>query len=307
MRIDIDNTNFTIVIPTHNRYKLLGNLLKSIKKYKIKQLKEVIIVDDSDKLEKIECDPGVRLIHVKLNERVFISKAKNIGWKLATNDFVFFIDDDNQIDGQTLHGTLRIFAEYDNIGAVMPSVLYQKRPDLVWVYATPFSRNKWGHDLIGRNLPRNPLLEGRIFDVDALPNASMISVFALKETGGFEERLRINSSGTLTLRIKKLGLRTVATSSTFIYHDVSVPGTFGYWSEHGIDDPERVREEIVDWFGYMKLVHSGEKFFRIRALFHSSSFLLPNLITYVMLGNESRDKLLKSVATGLLDAVRGRT
>jgi len=34
MRIDIDNTNFTIVIPTHNRYKLLGNLLKSIKKYK---------------------------------------------------------------------------------------------------------------------------------------------------------------------------------------------------------------------------------------------------------------------------------
>jgi GT2 family glycosyltransferase len=304
MKINIDNIKFTIVIPTHNRYELLYNLLQSIGKYRIEQLAEIIVVDDSENLETIDFDPGVRLVHVKLKERVFISRAKNIGWKLASTELVFFIDDDNQIDRDTLLGTLRVFADYDKIGASMPSVLYQKRPDLVWVYATPFKKNRWGHDLIGRNLPRNSSLEGRIYDVDALPNASMISVSALRKVGGFEEKLRVNSSGTITIRIRKLGLRTVATSSAFIYHDVAVPGTFGFWSEHGRNDPERVREEIMDWFGYMKLVHAGERFFMIRALFHSATFLLPNVLTYAIIGNRHRTALLRSVAVGLLDTFR---
>ena len=124
MKEDIENTTFSIVIPTHNRRDLLMNLLDSIRKFATKQLKEIIIVDDSTDQDGINFDMDVKVIHVKLKNRVFISKAKNIGWKLASSRLVFFIDDDNRIDEDTLYGTLKIFGENDNIGAAMPSVLY---------------------------------------------------------------------------------------------------------------------------------------------------------------------------------------
>ena len=241
MKEDIENITFSIVIPTHNRRDLLMNLLDSIRKFAIKQLKEIIIVDDSTDQDRINFDMNVKVIHVKLKDRVFISKAKNIGWKLASSRLVFFIDDDNRIDEDTLYGTLKIFGESDNIGAAMPSVLYQRNRNLVWVYATPFRSNRWGHELVGRNRPRDPLLEGKVYDVDALPNASLIPLAVLKKTGGFDENLKINSSGTITMRIKKLGMRVVATSGAFIYHNVALPGEFGLWAEHGISDPQRVR------------------------------------------------------------------
>ncbi|MGC8506539.1 MAG: glycosyltransferase family 2 protein [Thermoplasmata archaeon] len=304
MKEDIENITFSIVIPTHNRRDLLMNLLESIKKFAIRQLKEIIIVDDSTDQDQISFDMGVKVIHVRLRERVFISKAKNIGWKLASSRLVFFIDDDNRIDRDTLYGTLKVIVENDNIGAVMPSVLYHRNRNLVWVYATPFTTNRWGHELIGRNMPRNQLLENRIYDVDALPNASLIPMAVLKKVGGFDENLKINSSGTITMRIKKLGMRAVATSETFIYHDVALPGEFGLWAEHGIRDPQRVREEIVDWFTYMRAVHDGEKYFMIRALYHSAAFLLPNILSYVVIGNRNRKSLLWNVASGLIDVMR---
>ena len=307
MKEDIENVSISIVIPTHNRHDLLMNLLDSIRKFAIKQLKEIIIVDDSTDQDEINFGIDVKVIHVKLKDRIFISKAKNIGWKLASSRLVFFIDDDNRIDKDTLYGTLKIFGESDNIGAAMPSVLYQRNRNLVWVYATPFSRNRWGHELIGRNMQRNPLLEGKMYDVDALPNASLIPLEVLKKTAGFDENLKINSSGTITMRIKKLGMRAVATSGAFIYHDVALPGEFGLWAEHGISDPQRVREEIVDWFTYMKSVHAGEKYFMIRALYHSTAFLLPNILSYVVIGNRNRRILLWNVASGLTDVLRQKS
>lgn len=296
--------SFSIIIPTHNRYPKLNALLKSIEEHKVDQLKEIIIIDDSEPLGKIKYSGKIRIIHVKISFRIFISQAKNIGTKLASSDFLFFIDDDNIVGENTFLPVIDVFSLNDNVGALMPSTMYLGNPDLVWVYATPFKKGKWEHVLIGRNKPRNVELENRLYDVDALPNSSMISKRALLNVNGFTSKLQVNSSGDLTLKLKAAGYKVLATSYAQICHDVPLPGKFGYWSVHGRSDPDRVRLEISNWFSYMREVHSNEMFFVWRALFHSLKFIIPNLSTYILLGGNNRKKLIENLTLGLIDSIR---
>ncbi|MCL4451964.1 MAG: glycosyltransferase [Candidatus Thermoplasmatota archaeon] len=296
--------SFSIIIPTHNRYSKLNALLKSIDENRVDQLREIIIIDDSDSINEI-CPPqDIRTIHVKISFRIFISLAKNIGALLAASDYLFYIDDDNIVGENTFLPVMEAFSSLDNVGAVMPSIMYFSVPELVWVYATPFKKGKWGHELIGRNRLRNIELEDRLYDVDALPDSSMISKKALMQVNGFSSDLQINSSGDLTLKLKSAGFRVLATSYAKIYHDVPLPGKFGYWSVHGRSDPNRVNLEITNWFAYMRKVHFDERFFIWKALFHSLKFILPNLLTYIMLGAQNRKKLIENLSLGLLDSLR---
>ncbi|MGC8515563.1 MAG: glycosyltransferase family 2 protein, partial [Thermoplasmata archaeon] len=132
----------------------------------------------------------------------------------------------------------------------------------------------------------------------------MIAKKALMQVNGFSSDLQINSSGDLTLKLKSAGFRVLATSYAKIYHDVPLPGKFGYWSVHGRDDPKRVKLEITNWFTYMGKVHLDGSFFIWRALFHSLKFILPNLLTYIMLGGQNRKKLIENLLLGLLVSVR---
>ena len=296
--------SFSIIIPTHNRHSKLNTLLKSIEEHRVDKLKEIIIIDDSEVHSSIKPIERIRIIHVKISFRIFISHAKNIGARLASSDYLFFIDDDNVVGAETFQPVIDAFSSQDDVAAVMPSAMYLANPELVWVYATPFKKGKWEHDLIGRNNMRNVELENRLYDVDALPNSSMIERKALLSVNGFSTDLKVNSSGDLALKLKSAGFRVIATSYAKIYHDVTLPGKFGYWSVHARNDPERVKLEISNWFSYMREVHSNEMFFVWKALLHSMKFILPNLLTYILLGEKNRKKLIENLAIGLFESVR---
>src|ERR1700677_1055289 len=175
----------TVVVPTHERPEKVRALLVSLRRFGAGRIDSVIVVDDSTAPSDLTSEfPDLRLEHLRLPRRVFISRAKNLGWRRARTDYVFFIDDDNVIDGSTIDGAYSTISSDDTIGAVMPSVVYKAKPDLVWVYATPFRGGSMKLDLMGRNLPRNPKLENRLVETDALPNASIIRRRALEEVGG---------------------------------------------------------------------------------------------------------------------------
>ena len=294
----------TIVIPTHNRYGKLKALLRSIRKYRPKELDSVIVVDDSENPIEIAPEfPTLSIRHKVLNERVFISRAKNIGWRDAQTEFVFFIDDDNIVDRRTISQVYQIISGMDDVGAVMPAVLYKSRPNLVWVYAAQFLHSGPRFNLIGRNLPRNTALEGRLLEADALPNASIIRKKALDDVGGFDERLVVNSSMDLSLKLKSTGWRVLSFTGSFIYHDVEPPGKMGWWAAHGSSDPQRVRYEIRDWFMIMHMIHGGRRLFILRAVFESLRFILPNLLAYVLRG-KSRWQLVTNLLKGYLEGLR---
>src|SRR5438093_6808705 len=179
---------FSIVIPTHNRPEALSSLLQSIREHSTPRIEKVVVVDDSDRPSNLaERFHDLPLHHIVQRPRMFISRAKNLGWHAAPSPFIFFIDDDNIVTSTTFRGSYDLMESNSNVGAVVPAVLYRSAPELVWVYATPLSRNRWGHVLIGRNRPRNPALEHRVLETDALPNAALVRRSSLAEIGGVDE------------------------------------------------------------------------------------------------------------------------
>jgi GT2 family glycosyltransferase len=294
----------TIVIPTHNRYGKLRALLESIEKNRPNELDSVIVVDDSEKPVRIASDfQRLNLVHKVLKERFFISRAKNIGWRETKTEFVFFIDDDNVVDEGTIPRVYQAILRLPKVGAVMPAVLYKSKPSLVWVYAAQFLRSGPRFNLIGRNLPRDASLENRLLVADALPNAFMIRRKALDDIGGFDERLVVNSSMDLSLRLKSKGWQVLSFTGSFIYHDVEPPGKIGWWATHGAADPKRVRFEIRDWFIIMHMIHGKKRFFMLRAMLESLRFIIPNLLAYV-LRSKSRRQLVLSLANGYIEGIR---
>jgi len=293
-----------IVIPTHNRYVKLRALLASIERWMTTEVDSVVLVDDSEKPVDLTKDfNSINLKQITLGRRTFISKAKNIGWRNLTSEYVYFIDDDNVVGKETIAPLLEVISRSKSIGAVMPAVLYKSRPDLVWVYATPLSsRKKLKHELIGRNEARNSALENRLLNTDALPNASIVRRNALQSVDGFDETLVVNSSMDLCLRLKANGWKVFSYTGGFVYHDVEPPGRLGWWAIHGAVDPGRVRYEIRDWFILASRLHRNEKFFRIQVVI-ASRFVVPNLLAYFVRGHE-RIRLARSLITGYVEGVR---
>ena len=295
--------SITIVIPTHNRYQHLKALLKSIAEHWTTGIQSVVVVDDSTQPLELGSEfQRINLRHILLKDRVFVSRAKNIGWRSTESDFVYFIDDDNEIDNSTISPLLQVISGSDRIGALMPAVLYNAQPDLVWVYATPFSKKRLKHHLVGRNVPRNPNLENKLLRTDALPNASIIRRTALEEIRGFDERLVVNSSMDLCLRLKAEKWKVFSYTGGFVYHDVEPPGKLGWWAVHGVADPERVRYEIRDWFIIMHRVEGNRHLFGISAILQSR-FVVPNLLAYLIRGR-SRKHLINRLFTGYLEGLR---
>jgi GT2 family glycosyltransferase len=283
----------TIVIPTHDRPTRISAMLESIRRNLTPEIDSIIIVDDSEApVELISKFPELNLRHMQLHDRVFISKAKNIGWKEANTPYVFFVDDDNVVDETTLTGTLEAMVRQPGAAAVMPAVLYKSKPDLVWVYAAPFSSPP-EFELLGRNLPRNPALEQKYYSTDALPNASVIRREALEQVGGFNERLVVNSSMDIAVRLKGLGWKAFAYTGSLIYHDVEPPGKLGWWATHGWADPKRVGYEMSDWFIIMRTIRGKKKFLTLRSILDSTRFVLPSSLAYLVRGKARREVMVQ--------------
>ena len=295
----------TALIVTYRRKVQLRALLGSLREARDPRIERVVIVDDSPEPDPIEKEfPELPLRYVHSAERRFISASKNHGLSLVPTEYVWFVDDDNRLGPNALH-PLDVLGRDRTVSAVMPSVLYLRRPELVWVYATPFRPGRWEFELIGRNAPRDPQLEGRLLPTDALPNSSFARTDAVRSVGGFDERLVVDSSSSLCQRLKVAGGAVWADSSAFLLHDVALPSPNGTWAEHSLSDPERTYYEIRDWFRYRRSLHRGESLVRVRALARASRFLVP-LAVGAVVGPSSgaRGSVLRGLVRGTLAGVR---
>jgi GT2 family glycosyltransferase len=294
--------DLSVVVPTHDRPDQVAFLLESLRRYGPEEMKAVVVVDDSESPADLGRFADIGLQHIVLPKRMFISRAKNLGWRNTKTEFVLFVDDDNVMGPNTIETLLNRIRASPAIGALMPSVLYKSDPGLVWVYATPFDQGQRRHTLLGRNDRRNKNLEDRLLPTDALPNAALVRRKALEQIRGFDEGLVVNSSMDFCQRLKAAGWRVYADSGSLIYHDVEVPSKFGWWAQHGPTDPERVRYEVRDWFMMRKRLEGGKRFFILRSLPESARFLLPNALAYATKGRKGRAALI-NLARGFAEGL----
>ena len=106
---------FSIVIPTYNRGKLIGNTIKSIIDQTYSNF-EVLIIDDGgtdDTKEVIDKfnDPRLRYFHKQNEER---GVARNFGMSHAHGDYITFVDSDDSFYPHHLQHAYSKLSEFKN-------------------------------------------------------------------------------------------------------------------------------------------------------------------------------------------------
>ena len=301
----MEEPSLDVVIVTRDRPLRLAALLGDLSEGAYRP-RTITLVDDSPQpSDWSKSFPTLPLQTLRPSRRTFISAAKNAGARGGTAPFVAFVDDDNRLPPDVLPTLVRDLETHPDWGAVMPGVVYHQRPELVWVYATPFRPDRWEFDLVGRNHPRQAPLEHRYLPTDALPNLSVVRRSGMEAVGGFDEGFPVNSSADLCQRMKSAGWVVQADTGVLTRHDVEPPGTPGYWAEHAVVDPYRARHEVADWFRFHRRWGPAGPGFAARASARALRFLLPTIVAAAIRPVPHRLRLMVSLGQGYRDGLFG--
>lgn len=292
-----------VVVATRNRPVQLGWLLEDLRIQSLAPTRVVLVDDSTEEVDWSARYPPDTLRVIRPKQRLMYTAAKNVGARGGISEFIAFVDDDNRVPPDLLSTLVADLAQNPSWGAVMPAVLYHLQPELVWVYATPFGRNRWSFDLVGRNRLRDRAIEGQILPTDALPNLSVVRRTAFDSIGGFDEWMQVGSSADFAQRLKSAGWEVVADTAVLTRHDVDPPGVPGHWAEHTVADPVRAQFDIADWFRFQRRWNHVGPFFAARATLHALGFLLPQLVGIALRSDAPRFRLLAALVAGCRDGL----
>lgn len=109
---------FSIIIPVYNCSKYLSKCIDSVISQTY-QYFELILVDDgstdgSEKIcdEYLKKDKRIKLIHKKNSG---VSDTRNQGLKMATGDYIAFLDSDDYVDNTWLENSIKHFSDNPNL------------------------------------------------------------------------------------------------------------------------------------------------------------------------------------------------
>lgn len=196
----------SIVIPTYNSEKTIGEVLdalfKEIKRYRKKV--EVIVVDDGSK------DNTLKIVE-KYPVRLFKQKhkgpaaARNLGVKKARGNIVIFLDSDCKVSKNWLKKILEPFKD--------------KRVAGVGVKYKTWNRGSWVGRFVGYEIGQRQ--ERMKKETDYL--ASYSTAYrkeVLKKVKGFDTRFRMAAAedNDLSYRIVKEGYKLIFLKNSFVWH-----------------------------------------------------------------------------------------
>ncbi|MEP6953156.1 MAG: glycosyltransferase family A protein [Solirubrobacteraceae bacterium] len=183
----------TVVLPTHNRADLVGEVVASALGQREVAV-EVIVVDDAsddDTARRLSAigDPRLRVLRNETN--LGVSGARNRGIEAARGLWIAFLDDDD------LWAPNKLRTQLDAAGGVAAAL----------VYTAALAVDE--HRRVRRTLPapddqtiRAELLGGNRI---GSPSCAMVRADALRRVGGFDPELSILADWDLWLRLLAIG------------------------------------------------------------------------------------------------------
>ena len=97
LKIKIKNEKISVIIPTYNREKLIGNSIKSVLNQTYKNLEIIVVDDGSTDNTKVVVDKikDSRIKYIKLIKNTGGSNARNVGILNAKGKYISFQDSDD--------------------------------------------------------------------------------------------------------------------------------------------------------------------------------------------------------------------
>ena len=214
----------SVAIPTYNRKEKLRRLLNSLKESTFKDF-EVIVVDDAstDGTEVMIKNEFPYVKYIKHEKPTLVAKSRNDAIEASEGDYIFFVDDDNVVERDTIEKLLNYIEKHEEIGTIAPVTCYYSSPDKVMYAGAVFSKFMRRTISLYSGFPCRSL-EGKVIEVDVFANSYMFRKEAIKKAGLIPWR-RIpwnGEDGYLQYKIKKLGYKNVTLGSARVYHEVDI-------------------------------------------------------------------------------------
>jgi len=220
----------SVVIPTYNRARCIAHALESVLA-QTHAAQEILVVDDGsrDETEEVVRRYGDRVRYIR-QDNAGPSAARNRGWRLASHDWIAFLDSDDrwqptklqrQVELLQRTGAQVCFADIQTMGTEEP-VASAPRPTQASkeVFTEPW-------ELI--------LQPARVLYVQSM----LIRRELLQRLGGFDERLRVGEDTKL--------IYDLAFETPFAYVDEPLVLLERSPSRHGlVDDRPGARAEFLD-------------------------------------------------------------
>ena len=219
----------SIVIPTHNKFDLTYNCIKSIAKHGAQIGFEIIVVDDCSRDKTMfgafAFGPGITLI--RNPENLGFIRSCNRGVETARGEYIVFLNNDTEVRARWLDELWETMQRDPKIGIVGAKLMFangslQECGGIVWHFG---DRGSWG-----RGQPADDPRFCYMRDADCVSGAAlMIKNDLFIEVGKFDEHYlpMYYEDADLCFRVRQRGHRVVVQPASEIvrFESASGPGT----------------------------------------------------------------------------------
>ncbi len=236
----------SVIIPTFNRAEMVCRCVQSILDTEWPAL-EVIVVDDcspDDTMNKVKERFGDKVKCIRNERNSFQAVSRNNGAKIATGNYLFFLDDDNVVDRRIFIEMTQAFSENAKLGLVAPMAVHMRpgKNNVIWSLGSDF--NRWTSQPKDHcpNLPLAELPESpKSYPTSYYPNGFMVPRKVFNEVGGFDEKyVQTFEESDFGWKIREAGYdEIVLTTARTEHHGFLEPGCDPALRQLGIEKPYR--------------------------------------------------------------------
>ena len=239
-------STISVIIPTFNRAEMVCRCVRSILDTEWPKL-EVIVIDDcspDDTGTRIKEQFGDKVKYIRNERNSFQAVSRNNGAKIATGDYLFFLDDDNIVDKRIFIEMTQAFSENARLGLVTPMSIHIRpgKNNVIWSLGSDFNRwtsqpKDYCPNLPVAELPESPAS----YPTSYYPNGFMVPRKVFDAVGGFDEKyVQIFEESDLGWKIGEAGYEEIVlTTARTEHHGFLEPGCVPELRQLGIEKPYR--------------------------------------------------------------------
>ena len=253
-QIECRYPRISVVIVNFNGKKHLEECLESLSNVDYPPDKlEVIVVDNGSKDGSVESVmakfPHVRII--QLNKNLGFCIPNNIGARLASGDYVFFLNNDTVVERSTLKELAKAIQRYDDsVAAFAPKILYYDNRKIINVAGATLSIIGFGFYIGDGDIDSEEYSTEKYVGF-ACGAAALVKRDVFLRLGGFDpEYFASAEEAELGFKIWLSGKKVVYVPSAKVYHKVSA--TFGKRGPTPLKAYLQTRNRLLNMFKFIR-------------------------------------------------------